>query len=330
LSNRMTEAVLDDINEKIQTQMGAVKVEKVLDPEFDLKDLTVFDFNPLMVDVKNDEELKKLARDNAQLIINQVFGGAGLETEVVGDAVVVELPDKRYDNLFLMPREKPLPKKKKLTKWEEFAKAKGINGKKKKSRMLWDEKTKSWKPRWGYMRAAKANEINKNGESKDWVREVKPGEDGTEDPWQKEKKDKKERVAKNEHHRLKNIARAQGLSNKIQGESKEELRTSFRRAKFSTASLGNFDERVQGEKKERIGGKRKYNALFSDDTKAEQNQILTLMSSKNPKLDTNRAADRVMNSSEGDQGKGKKGKGKGKGGKRGGKAKPQMKRKQKR
>ena len=57
------------------------------------------------------------------------------------------------------------------------------------------------------MRAAKANEINKNGESKDWVREVKPGDDPEMDPWVKEKKDKKERMAKNDTRRLKNLGK---------------------------------------------------------------------------------------------------------------------------
>jgi len=33
----------------------------------------------------------------------------------------------------------------------------------------------------------------------------------------------------------------------------------------STASLGNFEEAVAGEKNEKIGGKKKYNALFSND-----------------------------------------------------------------
>ena len=47
--------------------------------------------------------------------------------------------------------------------------------------------------------------MNKNGESKDWVREVKDGEDPEVDPWTKEKRDKKERVDKNEMARLKNI-----------------------------------------------------------------------------------------------------------------------------
>ena len=55
------------------------------------------------------------------------------------------------------------------------------------------------------MSAKKLADVNKNGESKDWVREVKDGDDLEVDPWTKEKRDKKERIAKNEHARLKNI-----------------------------------------------------------------------------------------------------------------------------
>ena len=124
---------------------------------------------------------------------------------VIDDATVVTLPDKPKTGPFACPREKPLPKKKPQTKWEAFAAQKGINAKKKKSRMVWCEVTKSWKPRWGYMSAKKLADINKNGESKDWVREVKDGDDMEVDPWTKEKREKKERIAKNEHARLKNI-----------------------------------------------------------------------------------------------------------------------------
>ena len=107
--------------------------------------------------------------------------------------------------------------------------------------------------------------MNKNGESKDWIRVIKPHEDPNVDPWEKEKTEKKERVAKNEHARLKNVARQKGMNNAKRQQDKNELRDSFRKAKFSTASLGNFDEAVAGEKKEKIGGKKKYNALFSKD-----------------------------------------------------------------
>ena len=79
---------------------------------------------------------------------------------VIEDAIVVELPERDYEGPFACPREKPLPKKKPMTKWEAFAKQKGINAKKKKSRMVWCEVTKSWKPRWGYMSAKKAKVCN--------------------------------------------------------------------------------------------------------------------------------------------------------------------------
>ena len=55
------------------------------------------------------------------------------------------------------------------------------------------------------------------------------------------------------------------MNNAKRQQDKDELRDSFRKAKYSTASLGNFDNAVEGEKKEKIGGKKKYNALFSKD-----------------------------------------------------------------
>ena len=78
-----------------------------------------------------------------------------LNITVIDDAHVITLPDKPFTGPFACPREKPLPKKKPLSKWEAFAKTKGINAKKKKSRMVWCEVSKSWKPRWGYMSAEK-------------------------------------------------------------------------------------------------------------------------------------------------------------------------------
>jgi hypothetical protein len=47
---------------------------------------------------------------------------------------------------------KPLPPPKKETRWEQFAKEKGIQNRK-RSRMVWDEEAQEWRPRWGYKRA---------------------------------------------------------------------------------------------------------------------------------------------------------------------------------
>ena len=80
--------------------VSSIEVEKVLgnprscqfspilssEPQFDLKDLLIYDSNELTG--KSNEYLKDLARDNAQLLINQIFKRAVLETEIVNDSVV--------------------------------------------------------------------------------------------------------------------------------------------------------------------------------------------------------------------------------------------------
>jgi hypothetical protein len=48
-----------------------------------------------------------------------------------------------------------IPKPKAPTKWEQFAKVKGIN-KKKRSRMVFDDEAQAWKPRYGYKRIGDA------------------------------------------------------------------------------------------------------------------------------------------------------------------------------
>ena len=50
----------------------------------------------------------------------------------------------------LLPREKPVPEPRPETRWERFAKEKGIKKRKKSSRMVYDEQKGEWRPRWGY------------------------------------------------------------------------------------------------------------------------------------------------------------------------------------
>ena len=58
--------------------------------------------------------------------------------------VKATLPERKTK----IPREKPIPKKVE-TKWEKYAKAKGIK-KHKKERMVYDKEADEWRPRWGY------------------------------------------------------------------------------------------------------------------------------------------------------------------------------------
>lgn len=99
----------------------------------------------------------------------------------------------------VLPRAKPLPKARPPTKWEVFAKEKGIT-KRKKEKLVYDDITDTWKPRYGYNRIG--------AEKDDWLIEMKDNEDPNVDKFEQKKEEKKERVAKNELQRLKNIARA--------------------------------------------------------------------------------------------------------------------------
>lgn len=68
---------------------------------------------------------------------------------------------------FPLPREKPLPAaKKEETKWEKFARKKGIKDKKRgEGKTVYDEEKGEWVPKWGYKGR------NKEGEG-EWIVEV--------------------------------------------------------------------------------------------------------------------------------------------------------------
>lgn len=54
-----------------------------------------------------------------------------------------------------------------MTKWQAFAKAKGIAPKEKKDKMVYDEEKQEWVPRWGFKGK------NRDAEGQ-WLHEVKP------------------------------------------------------------------------------------------------------------------------------------------------------------
>ncbi|XP_067118579.1 ribosome biogenesis regulatory protein homolog [Centruroides vittatus] len=232
-----------DIVSKILLQEDNVRnisVEKAIELEFDIGNILGSDKNPVNLQkLRNDTDnyIISLARDNTQLLINKIWE---LPTERYEDAVVVKLPDPTTR----LPREKPLPKPKPLTKWKEYAKKKGIN-KRKKEKLVWDETAKEWKPRWGYK--------SKDNTSNDWVIEIPENADPNIDYFGKKKEEKKERKAKNEFKRLKNIARSQKFKGvdvmPSEKENKIELTKALAIAKVSTASVGKFTDALPEEKK---------------------------------------------------------------------------------
>lgn len=75
----------------------------------------------------------------------------------------VEIPD----SAIVLPREKPIPKEKPLTKWEKFRLEKGLPDRKKRSRMVYDPISKDWVPRYG------SKSIKKIEEKHNWLMEDK-------------------------------------------------------------------------------------------------------------------------------------------------------------
>lgn len=129
----------------------------------------------------------------------------------VGAAVVVAYCFSPHSPL--VPPFQPPPPPKQETKWEKFAKAKGLPlNKEKRSRKVWDEASQSWLYRHGYEKA--------NKEHKEWpIMEVGANDDPYQDPWEKLREAKRSRVEKNMESRMKNEERAgniaKGATNRV-------------------------------------------------------------------------------------------------------------------
>ncbi|XP_066536245.1 ribosome biogenesis regulatory protein homolog [Hoplias malabaricus] len=321
------EEVLARAEQQEAERLKSITVVKDLQLEFDVGNLLALDKNPpVLRDGNRDREdlLRALARDNTQLLLNEVWK---LPADRTDNTLVVKLPEPTTR----LPREKPPPKARPPTKWEQFARLKGIQ-KKKKTNLVWDEVHKEWRRRWGYKRA--------KDDTKEWLIEVPEKADPNEDQFGKRIKAKKERVAKNELNRLRNVARASkakipamGLAPRAQ-QSKAELTQAISVARTSTASAGKFQETLPKEKGPRnTGKKRKFQPLLGDFSSEKQKQLelLKVMDSKRPRVDITKAVNKQMREDEEEAGrekrrkgvgkKGRKGKGGGPGGGPGGKGK---------
>lgn len=191
-----------------------VTVDKLIPNTFDLGNLATFDPNPLDNDkLKNDKEreqyLSSVTRDNVQLLINQILS---LPVKTTTDSLVnstgqsstmtlIQLPDPTTK----LPREKAIPKAKPPTKWEQFASRKGIQPKQKDGKMVYDEATGEWVPKWGYK--GKNKELDSQ-----WLVEVedkvKNTPDELIDPRTLKRAERKKLIKKNELQHKRNMKNA--------------------------------------------------------------------------------------------------------------------------
>ncbi|KAH9989115.1 RRS1-domain-containing protein [Russula vinacea] len=246
-----------DISDILTSQASNRKstlVEKDIPPDVDAGFLTVTDTNPLDPESYGHEReayLQSNARDGVQLLVAALFS---LPTQSSSEGPLGQLPAPTTQ----LPRAKPLPKPKPPTKWEKFARAKGIQSQR-RDRKVWDEESQTWVARWGWKGRNKAEETQ-------WLHEVPANADVDHDPSKEARAARKARISKNEQQRLKNLSRSQhgpaatamsAPSVRTLPERKGEIQRSLAMTRASTASMGKFDRMLQGEKKPR-GVKRKF------------------------------------------------------------------------
>lgn len=132
-----------------------VAVEKPTPYTFDLGHLMAEDPNSITLDKSDlEQSLAEVARDGAQVLINQLLTTCALTSTTDGVLLTLPQPTTR------LPREKPIPQVKPPTKWERFAAKKGIKAKTREARrnLAYDETTGEWTRKWGY------KGLNKKGE----------------------------------------------------------------------------------------------------------------------------------------------------------------------
>lgn len=252
-----------------------------------------------------EQQLIDLTVASTQALIASLFS---LPTHSTPSGPAVNLPTPKT----LLPREKPVPKPKPLTKWERFAKEKGISHKKKEKK-IWDEERQEWVNRWG--------RDGKNKEKEDqWIHEVKAGEgmspcpqpyvsavpadsfcpDAEQDPAAAARKERKARMAKNSAQHAANLALSTASQSLAASSSrrtgngdaassvsaaqraalrtarKAELERSMLVSKTSTASMGKFDKKIEGEPKAK-GVKRKFDA--NENVKDEASKMKSVLKS---------------------------------------------------
>ncbi|KAK8204325.1 Rhodanese-related sulfurtransferase [Zalaria obscura] len=169
-----------------------ITVSKPTPFTFDLGNLLCNDANPLPPSSEiTESDISAAARDCAQGLLNQLLSTCPITRSADSTSVMLNIPAPTTP----MPREKPVPAEKALTKWQEFAKKKGIKDKKRDTKLVYDEASGEWVPKWGYKGK------NKEGEN-DWLVEVdddKEKKTGVAGDARKERREeRKERIRRQE------------------------------------------------------------------------------------------------------------------------------------
>ncbi|PKY01245.1 ribosomal biogenesis regulatory protein [Aspergillus campestris IBT 28561] len=134
-----------------------ITVSKPTPYTFDLRHLIANDPNPIETSPTEslDSTLKATARDGTQSLLNQLLTTCPITSTPQGVLLTLPAPTT------ILPRFKPLPTPKPPTKWELFARKKGIGkyntrpgagmaDSERRKKLVYDQEKDEWVPRWGY------------------------------------------------------------------------------------------------------------------------------------------------------------------------------------
>lgn len=173
------------------------QTKEPVDIEFDLGNLSMYSTHHVdfpEVPEQREATLHEIAIQNYRKIFSKLLEVRNT-VDAERDAKKLDLQIHDFDKseyhvqlpepVLLFPRFNPMPAKREQTKWEKFAKEKGIK-KKVNTKMVFDEVTQTYMPRHG------SKSLKRLNDKRDILREVKPGQDIYADPFEEEKQKKTE------------------------------------------------------------------------------------------------------------------------------------------
>ena len=277
---------------------------------YDTRRLVIVDSNNILNQKNNEKELTETimmnkAKQNYVSFASSLF-------DILSKQQGQEKEDLDYDKapdelalpeaIITLPRSKPIPVAKPLTKWEKYKQEKGIV-QRKRSRMVYSEEVGDWVPRWG------RGSVKKIQDSMNWVMEEKePGVN----PFEQKSNEKQLAKAKQLKRQMKNEEYAKKvLNSKKEGnnnnssnnninnsksEPKQKLSKKQRKAlkaqkeiqklnddkknlskrleqvQKSTRSMGNFDKKLKNEKEINLLKKKRVSKDILYDKKKEKSR----------------------------------------------------------
>ncbi|GJQ15040.1 hypothetical protein GpartN1_g6831.t1 [Galdieria partita] len=205
--------------------------------EVDLGSLSCADVRPILQGETKQEQEERILRA-VEFLVQGLFTLPEQSSERKSQR---ELPEP----FSVIPRAKPIPKEKPLTKWEQFARIRGIR-KRKRDKFAWDETRGEFRPIHGYRSI--------NDESDQVILPHDPSLQPGESPFDRVKEGKRNRVKNNRKSQERNkrsIAKDQLSSRPVRTDKykSKDLEKSAKIASISTRSLGKYGDRNKPRQK---------------------------------------------------------------------------------